>query len=247
METKRADVLLCAAGLAESRTRAQLLIKRGVVSADGRVVKKPSELLPETAVLALSADTALPVSRAGEKLGAALEAFGVEAAGKVFADIGASTGGFTQRLLANGAKKVYAVDVGHGQLHQSLREDGRVVVMEGVNARTLTTDMLDDTLDGAVMDVSFISQSLIYPALSRLLPAGAPLITLVKPQFEVGRENIGKNGIVTDRRGTLHLLVKEKLKTAAAQSGFELVDEIVSPIKGGDGNTEYLALFVKRK
>lgn len=246
METKRADVLLCAAGLAESRTRAQLLIKRGAVTADGVTVKKPSELLAETAVLAVADDAAMPVSRAGEKLGAALAAFGTEVAGKVFADIGASTGGFTQRLLLSGVKKVYAVDVGHGQLHQSLREDRRVVVMEGVNARTLTADMFADALDGAVMDVSFISQSLIYPALSRLLPSGAPLITLVKPQFEVGRENIGKNGIVTDKSGALRRLVMQKLADAAAQSGFELVNETVSPIKGGDGNTEYLALFIKR-
>lgn len=246
METKRADVLLCAAGLAESRTRAQLLIKRGAVTADGLTVKKPSELLAETAVLAVEDDAAMPVSRAGEKLGAALAAFGTEVAGKVFADIGASTGGFTQRLLLNGAKKVYAVDVGHDQLHHSLREDERVVVMEGVNARTLTTDMFADALDGAVMDVSFISQSLIYSALSRLLPAGAPLITLVKPQFEVGRENIGKNGIVTDKSGALRRLVMQKLTVAAAQSGFEFVNETVSPIKGGDGNTEYLALFIKR-
>lgn len=246
METKRADVLLCAAGLAESRTRAQLLIKRGAVTADGLTVKKPSELLAETAVLAVADDAAMPVSRAGEKLGAALAAFGIEVTGKVFADIGASTGGFTQRLLLNGAKKVYAVDVGHDQLHHSLREDGRVVVMEGVNARTLTADMFADRLDGAVMDVSFISQSLIYPALSRLLPSGAPLITLVKPQFEVGRENIGKNGVVTDKSGALRRLVMQKLLTAAAQSGFELVNETVSPIKGGDGNTEYLALFIKR-
>lgn len=246
METKRADVLLCAAGLAESRTRAQLLIKRGAVTADGLTVKKPSELLAETAVLAVADDAAMPVSRAGEKLGAALAAFGTEVAGKVFADIGASTGGFTQRLLLNGAKKVYAVDVGHDQLHHSLREDERVVVMEGVNARTLTTDMFADALDGAVMDVSFISQSLIYPALSRLLPSGAPLITLVKPQFEVGRENIGKNGIVTDKSGALRRLVMQKLTVAAAQSGFEFVNETVSPIKGGDGNTEYLALFIKR-
>lgn len=246
METKRADVLLCAAGLAESRTRAQLLIKRGAVTADGLTVKKPSELLAETAVLAVEDDAAMPVSRAGEKLGAALAAFGTEVAGKVFADIGASTGGFTQRLLLNGAKKVYAVDVGHDQLHHSLREDERVVVMEGVNARTLTTDMFADALDGAVMDVSFISQSLIYPALSRLLPSGAPLITLVKPQFEVGRENIGKNGIVTDKSGALRRLVMQKLTVAAAQSGFEFVNETVSPIKGGDGNTEYLALFIKR-
>lgn len=246
METKRADVLLCAAGLAESRTRAQLLIKRGAVTADGLTVKKPSELLAETAVLAVEDDAAMPVSRAGEKLGAALAAFGTEVAGKVFADIGASTGGFTQRLLLNGAKKVYAVDVGHDQLHHSLREDERVVVMEGVNARTLTTDMFADALDGAVMDVSFISQSLIYSALSRLLPSGAPLITLVKPQFEVGRENIGKNGIVTDKSGALRRLVMQKLTVAAAQSGFEFVNETVSPIKGGDGNTEYLALFIKR-
>lgn len=245
MNEKRADVVLCEQGLAESRTKAAALIKSGAVLLDGAPVTKPSQPIGASSVLTLSQKPPTEVSRAGLKLKAALDAFGTAVEGKVFADIGASTGGFTQCLLENGAKKVYAVDVGHSQLHTSLASDSRVVNMEQTNARHLTAESFSDALDGAVMDVSFISQTLIYPALSALLPSGAPLITLVKPQFEVGRENIGKKGIVKDKKGSLKEMVLLKIRLAAEDNGFSLKDVITSPIKGGSGNTEYLALFYK--
>lgn len=246
MEQKRADLALTEAGIAESRTKAAALIKEGLVMADGKPIEKPSQPVSSDAVFTLSATLPSDVSRAGQKLRAALEAFGTDVRGKVFADIGASTGGFTQCLLENGASLVYAVDVGRDQLHSSLRGDSRVVVMEGTNARTLTAEDFDQKLNGAVMDVSFISQTLIYPSLSSMLPAGAPLITLVKPQFEVGRENIGKNGIVKDKKGTLLQALMQKIKLAAEENGFDLLQTTVSPIKGSKGNTEYLAYFIKR-
>ncbi len=245
MELKRADVVLCESGLAESRTKAHSLIKRGAALADGKPIMKPSQLIDPACELQLAEDVPLDVSRAGQKLRYALESFGVDVSGKTFADIGASTGGFTQCLLEHGAARVFAVDVGRGQLHADLKSDPRVVALEGVNARTLTAEQLGGQPDGAVMDVSFISQTLIYPALSALLPKGAPLITLVKPQFEVGRENVGKKGIVKDKSGALRKLVMLKIKLAAEDNGFKLLETAESPVKGGKGNTEYLALFAK--
>ena len=246
MELKRADVALQEAGLAESRTKARELIKEGVALVDGAPIEKPSQLVEATARFSLTLEVPVDVSRAGQKLRAAVEAFAPEIEGKVFVDIGASTGGFTQCLLDHGARKVYSVDVGTDQLHRSLREDSRVVVMEGVNARTLTADSFADEIDGVVMDVSFISQTLIYPAVSLFLKKGAPMITLVKPQFEVGKENVGKKGIVKDKKGTLLEMVLLKIRLAAEDHGFAVKDTIVSPIKGGKGNTEYLTLFYKQ-
>ncbi len=246
MELKRADVALCEAGFAESRTKARELIKEGVAYADGKPIEKPSQLVSTEAEFSLTVDLAPDVSRAGQKLRAAIDAFSPDIKGKVFVDIGASTGGFTECLLENGACKVYSVDVGKDQLHPSLREDSRVVVMEGVNARTLTAESFDDEIDGVVMDVSFISQTLIYPAVASFLKKGAPMITLVKPQFEVGRENVGKKGIVKDKKGTLLEMVLLKIKLAAEDNGFTVENTIASPIKGGKGNTEYLTLFYKQ-
>lgn len=246
MEKKRADVVLWELGLCESRSKAQSLIKEGAALLDGKPIAKSSELVDVNGHFTLSDEVSADVSRAGQKLRAAMEAFKVEVKGKVVADIGASTGGFTQCLLEQGASKVYAVDVGRDQLHKSLREDKRVVNMEGVNARTLTAADFADGLDGAVMDVSFISQVLIYPALSGLLSTGAFLITLVKPQFEVGKENIGKKGIVKDKNGSLLEMVLLKIKLAAEDNGFELIRTIPSPIKGKGGNAEHLALLRKK-
>lgn len=246
MEKKRADIALWESGLCDSRSKARVLIKEGVALYNGRAIDKPSELLEVEGVFSLSDSASADVSRAGQKLRTALEAFGVDVGGKVFADIGASTGGFTQCLLEKGAVKVYAVDVGKDQLHKSLREDSRVVSMEGVNARTLTAADFDDIIEGAVMDVSFISQTLIYPALASILKDGAVLISLVKPQFEVGRENIGKNGIVKDKNGSLLEMVMLKIRLAAEDNGFSLVKTVPSPIKGTKGNAEYLALFYKK-
>ncbi len=247
MEKQRADVALCLSGLCESRSKARALIKEAAVLVDGVPVEKPSQLIAGDAVLSLTDAASADVSRAGQKLRAALSAFAVDPKGKIFADIGASTGGFTQCLLEGGATKVYAVDVGRDQLHKSLKTDGRVVNMEGTNARELSADDFADRIDGAVMDVSFISQTLIYPALSRILKAGAPLITLVKPQFEVGRENVGKNGIVKDKNGSLLQAVLLKLKLSALDNGFCLIKTVPSPIKGSKGNTEHLALFLRQE
>lgn len=246
MELKRADVALCEAGLAESRTKARELIKEGVALINDTPIEKPSQLVDPTAKFSLTLDVPADVSRAGQKLRAAITAFTPEIEGKVFVDIGASTGGFTQCLLEHGAKKVYSVDVGTDQLHHSLRDDSRVVVMEGVNARTLTKDSFDEEIDGVVMDVSFISQTLIYPAVSLFLKQGCPMITLVKPQFEVGKENVGKKGIVKDKKGTLLEMVLLKIRLAAEDNGFTVGETIPSPIKGGKGNTEYLTLFYKQ-
>ncbi|MBQ7047756.1 MAG: TlyA family RNA methyltransferase [Clostridia bacterium] len=246
MEKQRADVALCLCGLCESRSKARALIKQRQALLDGVPIDKPSTLVPVDGGFSLSSDASLDVSRAGQKLRAAMEAFAIDPKGKVFADIGASTGGFTQCLLEYGAVKVYAVDVGKDQLHKSLREDSRVVNMEGTNARELTEKDFFDKIEGAVMDVSFISQTLIYPALARILPDGAPLVTLIKPQFEVGRENVGKNGIVKDKNGSLLQAVLLKLRLAAEDNGFQLVKTVTSPIKGSKGNTEYLGLFYKK-
>lgn len=247
MEKQRADVALCLAGLCESRSKARALIKEGAVLANGIPVEKPSELVGEDVQLSLTEAASADVSRAGQKLRAALSAFEIDPKGMIFADIGASTGGFTQCLLEKGAVKVYAVDVGRDQLHKSLRADPRVVNMEGTNARELGAEDFADVIDGAVMDVSFISQTLIYPALARVLKEGAPLVTLVKPQFEVGRENVGKNGIVKDKNGSLFAAVLLKLKLSAEDNGFTFVKTVPSPIKGSKGNTEYLALFFKQQ
>ncbi len=244
MNEKRADIVLCEQRLAESRTKAAALIKDGCVMQNGKAVTKPSQLVDADIPLLLSG-APTEVSRAGLKLRAALEAFKPEIKGLTFADIGASTGGFTQCLLEEGARRVYAVDVGTSQLHASLLDDSRVVNMEQTNARFLTADSFPEQIDGAVMDVSFISQTLIYPALASFLPSGAVLITLIKPQFEVGRENIGKKGIVKDRKGTLRDMVFLKLRLAAEDNGFTAKQFIDSPIKGGSGNTEYLGLFYK--
>lgn len=236
----RLDIALVHNGICATRSNAARLIKEGKVSVNGVMVTKCAFDYIQGHI---QANTDRFVSRAGEKLDAALEAFNIDVSGKSVLDVGASTGGFTDCLLARGAKRVCAVDVGEGQLAQKLRDDARVFLMENTNARNLTPEMLPFAADLAVMDVSFISQALIYPALARILPHGAALVTLVKPQFEVGRGNIGKNGIVRDVKASLD--AAQKLREAAARNGFGRLGFIGSPIKGSDGNTEYLALYVR--
>ncbi len=250
----RADLYLVQNGYADSRTLAQRLIADGAVTVDGRIVKKPSEDIPDaphTVTVARTADTRY-VSRGGLKLEAALAAFPVSVQGATVADIGASTGGFTDCLLQNGAVRVYAVDAGHGQLHPRLRSDPRVCAAEGLNARNLTPDDLcrmdadfGGCIDGCVMDVSFISQTLIHPAAAGLLSEGGWLISLIKPQFELDGRALGKHGIVKsdkDRR-----MAVDRVLTSARACGLEPVSVTDSPIEGGDGNREYLAYFIKRK
>ena len=241
----RLDALLHLRGFFESRSRAAAAVTEGRVEVNGVLVCKPSFAADENADITVIGGDPY-VSRAYRKLDFALNAFAADVNGAVALDVGASTGGFTQCLLERGARRVYAVDVGTGQLHHSLRADSRVVNMEGTNARTLQKSSFPEQITVAVMDVSFISQSKIYPALSGILPASGLLISLVKPQFEAGREKIGKKGIVKDRDGGIIEAVRCSLTESAAENGLFLKAFAESPIKGGDGNREYLALFIAK-
>ncbi|MBO4217026.1 MAG: TlyA family RNA methyltransferase [Clostridia bacterium] len=248
----RADVFLFRTGVCASRTAAAQIIKRGNAVIDGKTVKRPSdEICAEDAEwddktlalhrLRVSVPEERFVGRGGYKLEAALDGFGIDVSGLVCCDIGASTGGFTDCLLQRGAGTVFAVDVGHGQLAEKLKSDVRVVSVEGFNARELTSGFLGTKPDIAVCDVSFISQRMIYGAVAKTLREGGYLISLIKPQFEVGRLHI-KNGIVNDKK--LHVSAVAGLCEEARRNGLAIQALIRSPIKGGDGNTEYLALFL---
>lgn len=254
----RLDVYLVGRGLAPSRTVAQKLIAAHAVTVDGRVAEKPSEDVDEGehTVMVTPIDETRYVGRGGLKLEAALDAFGVSADGLTVADIGASTGGFTDCLLQRGAAKVFCIDAGHGQLHPRLLADARVRSMEGCNARYLSPKQLveaekmvcpatdfDGMTHGAVMDVSFISQTLIHGALAAIVKEGGFFVTLIKPQFEAGPKALSKGGVVkkeADRKAAVNRVV-----ASAAACGWTLRGIIPSPIQGGDGNTEYLAYFIK--
>ncbi len=230
-----------------SRTEAARRIREGAVRFNGRVCQKPSLDIPDaTPTEAFSVDTESHpyVSRGGEKLKAALDAFALSPEGLCAIDVGASSGGFTDCLLRHGARRVLAVDAGFGQLDPSLLADARVTSFEHYNARHLRREDFPEVPQFAVMDVSFISQTLILPALAALLPEGAPYIGLIKPQFEVGREGIGKGGIVKDDH--LRRTAVERVIAFAEGVGFAPVGCIDSPILGGDGNREFLAAFIRR-
>ncbi len=230
-------------GYAASRSQAKALIDGGSVTVDGKTVKKGSEDITEDAHT-VKIQNALPyVGRGGLKLKAALDAFDVAVESRRALDIGASTGGFTDCLLQRGASKVIAVDSGAGQLAASLRTDGRVVSMENCNARYLTSNMIGGTVDLIVMDVSFISATLIIPCFSELLGGTGDAICLIKPQFEVGRSMIGKGGIVKDKKA--HRFAIERVLEAGKSAGLRPVGLIPSPIAGGDGNREFLVWFTK--
>ena len=242
----RIDVYLVNNSYVESRQKAQRLIKSGCVRIDGREITKVSEELDDTAshsVEISETESEKYVSRGGLKLEGALNAFGVSPFDMVCADIGASTGGFTDCLLQNGAKRVYAFDSGKSQLHSRLASDERVVSKEGFNARYITPDDVGEPVKLAVMDVSFISQTMIIPSLSRLIDGGGVFITLIKPQFEAGRSALGKNGIVKRKEDKLSAVMR--VIECAVGAGLEYKGLIPSPIKGGDGNEEFLACFVK--
>ncbi len=242
----RLDVFLTKSGLAKSRTDAARLIAAGAVSLDGVPLTKPAFSVEEnTPAERFSVDTAPHpfVSRGGLKLEAALDAFSLSPEGKIALDVGASSGGFTDCLLRRGASHVYAVDAGEGQLAPALRADSRVTVRENCNARYLTPRDFPALPDFAVMDVSFISQTLILPVLAALLPTGAVLVSLIKPQFEVGRAGIGKGGIVRDP--ALCEAAAARVCAFACEVSFSLVGRMNSPITGGDGNHEYLAAFIR--
>ena len=241
----RLDVFLAEAGFARSRTEAKQLIEEGAVCAGDRVLDKPSmavDGMEESIVLNRAARKY--ASRGGMKLEGALAAFHIDVQGAQAIDVGASSGGFTDCLLQNGATRVIALDSGRDQLVESLRRDPRVFVVEGYNARYLSREDLPYTPNFAVMDVSFISATYIIPALYNVLADGAHFVCLVKPQFEVGRAAIGKGGIVKDEKAREAALAS--VVAFAEQIGFACHGAILSPIRGGDGNVEYLAHFQKK-
>lgn len=252
----RLDQLLVSKGLARSRTRAQRLIRHGRVSlvASGRVLNKPGEKLPEEVRIAVSEDPEERyVSRAGLKLEALIEALGLELNGKLVLDVGQSTGGFTDCALAFGASHVIGVEVGHGQLDPELRGEPRVTCLEGLNARTMTGEPRLHQALGAqgaeapevvVMDVSFISQTLILPQIAELLPPGGELLSLVKPQFEVGPAGVNARGIVTEP--ARYADVEAKVRACCDEHGLDIRHWQESPLTGGDGNREFLLHAVKR-
>jgi 23S rRNA (cytidine1920-2'-O)/16S rRNA (cytidine1409-2'-O)-methyltransferase len=234
---RRADLVLVERGFFESRAKAQAAIAAGLVTAGGVRVAKSSDTLAANAEIVASA--AHPyVSRGGVKLAHALDAFTLSVEGRVALDLGASTGGFTDVLLRRGAARVYAVDAGRDQLHPSLRADPRVISLEGTDARALGPALVPEAIDIVVADVSFISLALVLPpALARAAPT-ADLVALLKPQFEVGRENVGRGGIV--RSEALHADVCDRLAALVAGLGWRVRGVLPSPIEGGDGNREFL-------
>ncbi|MBR6571530.1 MAG: TlyA family RNA methyltransferase [Clostridia bacterium] len=239
----RLDVLLVERGFFESRQKAQAVIMSGSVFVNGQRVDKPGTSVANEAPIEVRGHVLRYVSRGGLKLEKAMKSFPLTLEGKVCADIGASTGGFTDCMLQNGAVKVYSVDVGYGQLDWKLRNDERVVCMERTNARYLTHEQIPDELDFVSIDVSFISLKLIFPALHGLLADGGEIACLIKPQFEAGREKVGKKGVVRDP--AVHLEVLENFLIHAKESGFTVLDITYSPIRGPEGNIEYLGYLKK--
>lgn len=232
----RLDQLLVNRGLAESREKARALILAGEVRVDGQKSDKPGHSVPEEAAVDI-AERMPYVSRGGFKLAGALDHFSIDVPGRLCLDVGASTGGFTDCLLQRGAARVWAIDVGHGQIDWKLRQDPRVEVREGVNARFLQPGDFPEKFDLAVCDASFISVTLLIPAIVPLLKPRGEMIILVKPQFEVGREQVGKGGIVRDPE--LHRAACDRVRAAVESFGFH-TDIVESPIQGAEGNREFL-------
>ena len=239
MTKKRLDQILVDRGLVESRARAQALVMAGLVYSGTKRLDKPGTALPEDMALEVKGRDHPWVSRGGIKLAHGLEHFGIDPTGLVCLDLGASTGGFTDVLLTHGAAKVYAVDVGKGQLAWKLREDPRVVVLEETNARHLTAEQVPDPIALIVCDASFIGLETLLPAPLALVTPGARLIALIKPQFEVGKGRVGKGGVV--REPELHAEVCERIRAwLAARPGWEVLGIAESPITGPEGNKEFL-------
>ena len=233
----RLDELLVKNGLFESRTRAQASIIAGLILADNQKVEKPGIKIDETAEIRVLGDACPYVSRGGLKLKGAIDAFKVDVNGLVAADIGAGTGGFTDCLLKLGVKKVFAIDVGYGQIDWKLRNDKRVVIIERKNARDLTLNDLGEKVGLVVMDVSFISILKILPAVLNVLRQGGDVVTLVKPQFEAGRDEVPKGGVI--RNKNVHIKVLDTVKAGAEGLGYEYLGSTNSPITGKDGNIEF--------
>lgn len=232
----RLDRLLVERGLAPSRERAQRLVMAGEVLVDEHVVSKPGTEIRDDAAIRVRTAPSAYVSRGGEKLAGALDAFGVDVAGRVVLDVGASTGGFTDVCLRRGARRVIAVDVGYGQLAWALRQDARVTVLERQNARHLTPDVLPETPDLAVVDVSFISLTLVLPAIASVLAPAAEVVAMVKPQFEVGKGEVGKGGVVRDPAKRAEAVAR--VRSAAQALGFTVAGEADAVIAGPKGNQE---------
>ena len=240
---ERLDVLLVQKGLAPSREKAKTMIMEGNVFVDNQREDKAGTFFDPSVNIEIHGNTLRYVSRGGLKLEKAMAQFGITLDDKVCMDIGASTGGFTDCMLQNGAKKVYAVDVGYGQFAWKLRQDPRVVCMEKTNIRYVTPQDIDDVLDFASVDVSFISLKHILPNLNKFLKDDGSAVCLIKPQFEAGREKVGKKGVVSDP--ATHLEVCEKVIGLAVENGFSVAGLDFSPIKGPEGNIEYLIYLLK--
>ena len=240
---ERLDMLLVKHGFAESREKAKAVIMSGNVYVNGQKEDKAGTMFDDKASLEVRGNTLKYVSRGGLKLEKAVEKFGLELSGKICMDIGASTGGFTDCMLQNGASKVYAVDVGHGQLDWKLRNNERVFCMEKTNFRYMKTGDIEDELDFATVDVSFISLDKILPPAYQLLKLKAQMVCLIKPQFEAGRGKVGKKGVV--REPEIHMEVIENVFAFTLAAGFALLNLDFSPIKGPEGNIEYLMHICK--
>ncbi len=237
MAKERLDVLLVERGFAPSRERAKSTIMAGLVLVDDRKIDKAGTMVKPEAVIRILGDNIPYVSRGGLKLAKAMEEFGVQLAGKVSADIGASTGGFTDCMLQNGAVRVFAIDVGYGQLAWSLRTDARVVNMERTNVRNVTATQFDGPVSLVVADLSFISLRTVLPALALVADVAADYVLMVKPQFEVGKSKIGKKGVVRDPQ--LRAEAVTAVLTAAAELGLGCHGVVASPLPGPNGNVEY--------
>jgi len=237
---KRLDVLLVERLYAQTRAKAQAIIMAGQVYVNGQKADKPGTSYEETVEIEVRGDTCPYVSRGGLKLEKALRDFGVDPTGYVCSDSGASTGGFTDCLLQQGAKKVFAIDVGYGQLDWKIRSDERVVVMERTNIRYVTPEDLGEPLDLSVIDVSFIGLEIVLPTIKTLLKQeSGQVLCLIKPQFEAGKENVGKKGVVRDPK--VHQMVLDNFVVLAHSLGFRILGLTFSPVKGPEGNIEFLS------
>jgi len=239
MAKKRLDVLLIEKGLESSRERAKAIIMSGIVYVNNQKADKVGQMCDETDNIEVRGSTLQYVSRGGLKIEKALNFFEIDPKDMVAMDVGASTGGFTHCMLLRGAKKVYSVDVGYGQLAWELRNDERVVCMERTNIRHVKPEDIADQLDLAVIDVSFISLKLVLPTVKNLLKENGQIATLIKPQFEAGREKVGKKGVVREK--STHIEVIENVLKIAEELGFKVLNVTFSPIKGPEGNIEFLA------
>ena len=241
---ERLDILIVNKGLATSREKAKAIIMSGIVYVDGQKEDKAGSMFEETANIEVRGATLKYVSRGGLKLEKAMTHFGVELKDKICMDVGSSTGGFTDCMLQNGAVKVYAVDVGHGQLDWKLRNDPRVVCMEKTNIRYVTPEDIADKINFSSIDVSFISLTKVLGPVKALLADDGQIVCLIKPQFEAGREKVGKKGVVRDK--AVHLEVIEMILQFVTSIHFEILNLDYSPIKGPEGNIEYLVYIRKR-